>query len=138
MPDQTVGNLHDLDNLDLIALGSHPRIFPDQGSARAEIGLRPVPPDKVDGSAARARCEKPSDFSLPAQHAITLTVQDHRHERAFENGVISIESDQSQCIPRTGSPVPFLVDIGVVSEFIVVISVIEAPLCRLDDHVCFG
>src|SRR5882757_8830557 len=98
MPDQPVGNLHDLDYLDLIALGSHPRIFPDQGPARAEIGVRPVPPDKVDGSAASARCEKPRDFSLAAQHAIALAVDDHRHEWAFENGVIGIESDQSRRI----------------------------------------
>jgi hypothetical protein len=114
MVDQSACDPHDLDNLNLIAIRRLPGVFPDQRVARAEIGVRPVPTDKINRPAARSRLEETGDFRFAAQHPVALVVEEGRHQRAFEDGVFCVKRKEGGNVARTGSPVPFRVDVGVI------------------------
>ena len=111
---QAMCDLHHLDNLDLITIRGHPRVFPDQSWPVAEKCIRPVPADEVDGAAASARLEEMRNFGFSSKHAIAFVIQDCRHQRTFERGVIGIERQQGREVSHARGAMPFPVNIGVI------------------------
>jgi uncharacterized protein YoaH (UPF0181 family) len=109
---QAMRDLHHLDNLDLITIRGHSRVFPDQSWPVERI--RPVPVDEVDGAAASARIEEMRNFGFSSKHTIAFVIQDCRHQRTFERGVIGIERQEGWEVSHARGAMPFPVNIGVI------------------------
>ena len=62
---QAMRDLHHLDNLDLITIRGHSRVFPDQSWPVAEKCIRPVPADEVDGRLRAPVSRKCAISALP-------------------------------------------------------------------------
>jgi len=82
--DEPADDVHDLDDLRLIAIRCFARIFPHQCRTSAEIRVGTVPANEIDGPAARARFKKVCNFSFAPENTIRLALEDGRHKRALQ------------------------------------------------------
>ena len=85
---------HDLDKVNLIAIGRLPRVLPYQRVPVEHVVPGPVPPDQLVGTALGSADEERAEFGMAAQYTAGL-VQDPCDQRAFQNCVRKVEIEQS-------------------------------------------
>ena len=95
MGDQTVGNIHDLDQIHLVALRCLARIFPNQLPSVGKELSGAIPAAEFVSELAKSRLEKRPDLALSPQNPLCPIRQRYQDRRRFKYGVLCIERYQA-------------------------------------------
>src|SRR6516225_8538465 len=115
--DQPVGNLHDLDEIYLIAIWYLPRIFPDQQPAAVGQPIsRAVPSHQLIWSPASSLFKKPAQLRVAAEHTVGLVIKDRLDKRALQHCVFVIQRKQPFGIDGLCALVPFPIDARAIGQ----------------------
>ena len=92
--DQSANDLDEFDKVDLIVVGRLTRVLPDQQAvAVGQPFAGAVPAQEFIRAPPSAFGEKSAQLVMAAQHAVLLVIEDGRHKRAFEDGVLAVEGE---------------------------------------------
>jgi hypothetical protein len=110
VPDQPVGQVHDLGDLCLVTVRGLARILPHQALpvVQEPAGFT-VPAHELVRAPAPAFLEEAPELGMPAQHA-PVGVEDGRDDRRFQRRVGRVERQQAVDVHLAGVPVPKDVD----------------------------
>ena len=95
---QAIPNLHDFNDVDLLAAGNLARVLPDQRIAAAEPQPGTIPANPFVRPLARTGVQELLDLVAATQNTIGLAVQDLRGQRRLDDGVRRVERDQRRLI----------------------------------------
>ena len=109
--DQSANDLHEFDQVNLIAVGRLSWVFPDQQALTIRQPFpSPLPPHEFIGAPPATFGEKSAQFVMATQYPVLLVIEDSGHEWALEDGVLAVEREQTLRIERPGALVPLAKD----------------------------
>jgi hypothetical protein len=107
----TIGNIHDFNKIDLIALRGRARILPGQLPAVREERSGPIPAAEIVTELAETGFEKRPDRGFPFQDPFALVRQSRKDQRCLEDRIVGVQRHQAVEVAADDRLVPAFVDV---------------------------
>src|SRR5580693_8609590 len=109
MGDETVGNVHDFNEVNLIALRGRARILPRQLPAVRKERPRPIPAAEIVTELAKAGFEEWPDCGFSLQDPFGLVLQGCEDERRLKDRIVCVQGHEAVEVATNDRLVPALV-----------------------------
>jgi len=111
MGDEAAGNIHDFDEIDLIALRRRSRILPGQLPAVGEERSGAIPAREFVAELAKAGCEERPNRGVASQNSLGLVRQGRENQRRFEDRIVRVQRHQTVEVAADDRRVPAFVNV---------------------------